>query len=210
MSALYFLWALVGLTLGCWIAFVFTSGWWMRLMFKVSWVMMAVLVAFPLYTERRSESAYLGQTAVVAFDDTGRVELAGEAVFCWNRCANVIMRTSFKSSVTPITENPKARHLTYEADVEIKDWDKYFGGTGIRPKNGAIPTLEENHQALERAVSYELAEFNEATSRDLARFYNPWDTKQQHDLEAMLRAYLEPRLATRGIRFVRLQSFSVE
>lgn len=90
---------------------------------------------------------------------------------------------SVRMSVSPITENPKVRGLTYEVTVEI---------LGSSESYLVLQEVTEG-KGIRHWLKDQLFEFNEAHSRDLAKFYNPLDEDQQDEFEEMVRSFLSSR-----------------
>ncbi len=120
-------------------------------------------------------------------------------------CANISAPSSntIASHVTPITDNPKARPITYCVVARISDSARYVNTYGLDHDS------DENEQLITNAVRYQLYELNNASSRDLARFYNPLDQAQVKGFEQLVTAYVNPRLASKGIR-ISLLKFKID
>ncbi len=152
------------------------------------------------------------KATVVRFDSSGLVEAkSNDALFCpplFINCVKIPRSSTVSASVHPITDNPKVRGLKYAIEVEVLDTRTFFG-LGYGDKDG---DWEANNRRISELVEYWLYEFNNAHSRDLAVFYNPFDVRQQQALETLLGEYLKNKsnLSSKGIRFVRLESFSVD
>ena len=124
--------------------------------------------------------------------------------------------THAKASVQPITDNPKVRRLEMTLDSEIIDAKKFVEANHITPKT-LCESKADGHEAdhgpacqQRDAVLFQLYEFMNAHSRELSRFYNPYDPKQTLELENMLHANLDEPLAAKGIRMVRLAKWTTE
>ncbi|MFA4954059.1 MAG: hypothetical protein WC641_02000 [Patescibacteria group bacterium] len=147
---------------------------------------------------------------IVVRDKTGRVvEVSDSSVWTNGRTASFVTTWAIAaSSVQPITDNPKVRRLHYEAMVQVTDPAVFMQTCG--PMLGQADTVSGNLQRLKDTLGYQLFEFNNARSKDLAKFYNPLSLEQTKELESMLRAYLDETLKPKGVAFVRLQAWSVE
>ncbi|MDO8618214.1 MAG: hypothetical protein Q7N87_05015 [Candidatus Uhrbacteria bacterium] len=176
-------------------------------------LMMVIPIGFmlsPLYVEYalRNES-----THVVSFNGDGKIEHVSRwAVFCWNKCFSV-QRSGIvaKATVQLITDNPKARRLSYQVEFEVTDFQRLLS-SGEIPRTLPIGDEEVNKTSILRLVRYHLYEFNNTFSKELGSIYNPLDPAQHQRLQAMLRDYLAQTDLDRygGIRMTRLVSFEVE
>lgn len=106
-------------------------------------------------------------------------------------------------SVTPITDNPKARKISYSVTIDIFDLDLYLKK---HPLSGE-PAILINE--VNKRVEYELYEFNNAHSRELGELYNPLDPAQQAKLEELMDGFVTPRLMGEGLRIF-VNDFQVE
>ena len=154
---------------------------------------------------------------VIKFDEKGKVVAQSDFwVICYNNCTNASAETIVESHVQPITDNPKVRRITYNIQVQVIDWQKFFDRTGVKPDQRyrflpvAIPGTETNKQAMQNKVLYFLYEFNNSNSKELAQFYNPLAEDQRLKLEVLLSSYLNPNLEPFGLKMTRLISFSVD
>jgi len=164
-----------------------------------------------LYTEstafesnfyRKGVSEY--ERTVVQYDADGKYVQSGLWIWCRNNCANrVPVSFNMGSSVTPITENPKARHIRYAVGVRITDLPKYAATVGVKDD-------DDNPDRAAGAIGYELYEFNNAHSKTLAQFYNPLDARQTNGLAALLKREINPRLKSKGMEITELVSWDVE
>ncbi|MBI5654357.1 hypothetical protein HZC53_01745 [Candidatus Uhrbacteria bacterium] len=133
-----------------------------------------------------------------------------DATMCWQRnCILVAKNSELEGAVQPITDNPKVRHLKYKLEVEVVDPVAFARAVQLQP-GASCPGEGPMKCQLDDAVLYEIYEFNNANSKELARFYNPYDKKQADELEKLMNVELTPPLAAKGINFKRLVSWSVE
>jgi len=97
------------------------------------------------------------------------------------------------SSVTPITDNPKARKITYSV-LGMIDPDVYFslGSTGFKDYEGTAKSVNER-------IQYQLYELNNAHSKELAEFYNPLNPGQQELFKKLVNDFMNERLEGTGI-----------
>ena len=111
------------------------------------------------------------------------------------------------SSVTPITENPKVREVSYTVNFLVSNPDKYYSsfgaGTNFLWNEADKAVINE----IFRMVRYQLYEFNDLHSGKLAEFYNPLDEKQQQEFEELLVGFLNEKLDDVGLKYE--ASFSV-
>jgi len=102
-------------------------------------------------------------------------------------------KTSVIMSFSPISQNPKIRNLTYFVEVE----------------DMGSPTAYFQYQktigqkSVDKWLKYYLYEFNEKYSREVAKFYNPFDFHQQMAFEKLIKDFLQFHLKDSGLRFKR-------
>ncbi len=133
-----------------------------------------------------------------------------EPTMCWHReCIELAKKTEVEGEVRPITENPKVRHLKYQIEVEIVDPILFARSVDLRPDT-SCPDQGPRNCRLHDVVMFEIYEFNNANSKELARFYNPYDQRQTDALQALMLCKLDEALVPKGINFRRLISWSVE
>jgi len=149
---------------------------------------------------------------VAVFDNNLRIEKLSmkEPVWCLDKCSSTVRFMNVVSKVSPITNNPKVRRLSYTVRVEIVDLHDYFNSIGLKPKHGTNSLFTENAVIFQRTVEYELYEFNNTHSKELAAFYNPLDRKQTADLAALLKQHINPKLVNSGLAIIELVSWQVE
>ncbi len=140
---------------------------------------------------------YVG--TAVFFDEDGKVtEVVKGPAVCFSRCIEHEPRTfSQTGTVTPITENPKVRRLTYAVTSRVVDIKQYYSTIGVTEK-------------VQETVQFHLYEFNNARSKELAEFYNPLDPAQRDRLQEIIKGFMDPRLAPYGIEIKALDGFSIE
>ena len=107
------------------------------------------------------------------------------------------------SSVTPITDNPKAVRFSYQVKVRITDGTKFFTPTERRE-------LEANKvdTVISALVRSELYEFNHFHSKELAEFWNPLDSKQNGKFKELVQTFLQLILDQNGLTLTKT-SFDV-
>ncbi len=133
-----------------------------------------------------------------------------ESTMCWQRnCILIAANSEIEGAVQPITDNPKVRHLKYKLEVTIVDPTAFARAVQLTPGQ-KCPGDGPNRCQLNDAVLYEIYEFNNANSKELAKYYNPYDKNQTSELQKLLNIKLTPPLMAKGINFVRLVSWSVE
>lgn len=94
------------------------------------------------------------------------------------------VRKEVSLSVSPITDNPKVRKISYKVQVRA-----------LGKPESVIPHLEAlQGKKLSEWVKYYLYEFNDKKSKELAQFYNPLDDSQQYRFKRLIRDFLEPHL----------------
>ena len=99
-------------------------------------------------------------------------------------------REYFEMKLSPVTENPKVRHLKYSLGIVFRGTPELARQYYLR-----FPSIE----AAQTFVKSLLYEFNEAHSKELAKFYNPLDSDQQSAFAALVTQFLVPKLAEVGI-----------
>lgn len=115
------------------------------------------------------------------------------------------------ASVQPITDNPKVRRLGLTVDTEIVDARRFVESMNIKANSTCEVAKDEGHACQQRdAVLFHLYEFMNSHSRELGKFYNPYDPQQTRDLEALMRANLDEPLAAKGLRLVRLAKWTTD
>jgi hypothetical protein len=108
-------------------------------------------------------------------------------------------------SVTPITENPKARRVTYTVLLEITNPGTFFRHEGRWEKRDKYDIAREVRDTTE----FWLYEFNDKHSKELAKFYNPLDRAQVMEFEELLLPWLNDKINREGLRAKSL-SFTVD
>lgn len=137
--------------------------------------------------------------------------LLSESTMCWHReCLVLAKKTEVDGEVRPITENPKVRHLKYRIEVEIVDPVLFVRSVGLQPGASCPDGDRPRDCQLRDTVMYEIYEFNNANSKELAKFYNPYDQHQTDELRKLMLGELNDTLIPKGINFRRLVSWSVE
>lgn len=136
-------------------------------------------------------------------NETGQFKEAPYGVFEWQEYVKV---PDFASGtlwirmphgqVTPITENPKARRICFEGTPKVTDVGKFLS----KPEREAARHNPARVAGLiKRTVEFHFYNFNEWRSKELARFYNPLDPKQQKGFQELLGPWVNERLEDEGI-----------
>lgn len=102
-----------------------------------------------------------------------------------------------KRSVTPITDNPKARHISYTVPVEIENPGVFFLA---KPERWDVRSADGVRQEVQRATEYWLYVFNDEHSKELATFYNPLDDEQVKNFRELLVPWLSEKLKSDGLK----------
>jgi|GEM_PF-5298531 len=99
-----------------------------------------------------------------------------------------------KMEVTPITPNPKVRKIIYEVALEIpaETVDALYRVRAWVREKFKIPHFPSAEE-LRKRFEYELYEFNDKRSTDLAVFSNPLDQGQQVAFKQLLLNFLSNR-----------------
>ena len=185
---------------------------------KITFVILLYLIlAAGIFSPAFMEFNYSGTTntnAIVSFDKQNKIKsiTTGDGmVFCISNCSKVVTKFQIASSVKPITENPKVMPINYQIEVRINNLDLFFQTIGIKPMElFDIPSASINRRACEQKVQYFLNEFNYWHSKEMAKFYNPLDEKQNQELESLIKQEVNPHLKKYGINIEKLISFSIE
>ncbi|MCI5108288.1 MAG: hypothetical protein MRY49_00385 [Candidatus Pacebacteria bacterium] len=176
----------------------------------VSFVLLVVLSLSPLYLEYSKYDRKL-----LSFDERG--ELIEHTVAVFESVDYFCLPTSkfrqdpgreyslyLTGTVTPITVNPKARTVTYKVVSEVVDPNKFFSYGDFRKK-----TVKETVDEINWRVNYWIQEFNNAKSKEVAEFYNPYDMDQVLEFRMLVQGYMNEKLSQTGIQ-VFLVEFSVK
>jgi len=172
-------------------------------------VTIVTLSLIPLFVE---SSALFGKDDLVKFNrDTGEVVavLDEGLMFCTNNCAHLPEHQFEWMAVQPITQNPKVRHIEYTMDVTVCNLKDYFNSIGNTDFGWTVLYQGDQTMAIRAAVEYELYEFNNARSIELAEFYNPRDDEQTAQLERLIVSNVHERLREKGL-CVTLDSWKVQ
>jgi hypothetical protein len=103
--------------------------------------------------------------------------------------ASLLARSAI--NIKPITANPEVRELVCEVWLE----------TDGTPESYMKFRKSEWAGGLQRRLEYHLYEFEEVHHGQLSEFYNPGDSEQQRQFQALVFEYLKPRLEGTGIWF---------
>ena len=95
--------------------------------------------------------------------------------------------------VDPITKNPKVRKIEFSIETKIlmsntKGWN--IVREWVQEKFAGIP----NSGSIKKRLQYELYEFNDQHSSDMAEFSNPLNENQQLSFGHLLRKFLKDRI----------------
>lgn len=134
------------------------------------------------------------------------VHPSGKFVHRCRHCIAVPWKDALHEEVTPITQNPKARRIAFIVEAEIFDHTLYFRDRAPMAK-GTVESPEDR-QRFQHIVLYELKEFTNEYSTDLAPFHNQYDEDETQRLDALIRAHMNPRLAPKGVRIAKLVNWS--
>lgn len=160
---------------------------------------------------------------VVVFEGNRVADVTRGVALChpWKACANASTSTKITATLDHTVDKKKVHQLRYHLTVAITDFQRFFDTFGVReakmsgsshPFSGFafVPWTDENQQALTRAAEDDLYEFHDARAQELAEFYNPQSPEQSSRLESLLREYVAPRLAKKGIEVREFLGFEVE
>lgn len=163
--------------------------------FGVAVITLGILFLSPLFYEYPGPDAVV--VSVVKDGSTATVHSFGTFEFDGEKAFNVPKVMRAKSSVTPITSNPKARHISYSVWLAMANPEIYFTKSPERwNKRESIEVRGE----VTRTAQYWLYEFNDKHSQELAELYNPLDPGQVSKLRQMLLPWLNEKLAADGLR----------
>ncbi len=171
--------------------------------------LMVLLVGSSLYFEFCGEGLSTNSPASVVRvlrDGSWTSSRLGMFEFGDGQTFNVPDEFAAQRSVTPITDNPKARRITYGVSIEMTNPGKFFlyesGRWGKRDKYEIAKEVGD-------AVDFWLYEFNDKHSKELAKFYNPLDRAQVKEFEELLLPWLNDKINREGLRAKSL-SFTVD
>lgn len=112
--------------------------------------------------------------------------------------------------VQPITANPKVRELNYSVELAISNnaesmslYVARFGAPSLKMFSQGTYQLYFESGEIEKHVQSLLYEFNEYHSKELSKFYNPFDENQQQEFGRLLRTYVEKDAASFGLEIRR-------
>ncbi|OHA31304.1 MAG: hypothetical protein A3B11_01655 [Candidatus Taylorbacteria bacterium RIFCSPLOWO2_01_FULL_44_26] len=115
-------------------------------------------------------------------------------------------RSLVAMTVTPITDNPKVRKITYQVQVgwinTPEAYAAYWKETaefreGILMGNSWVSNFTRR---LDRFVRYNLYDFNEEKSKELARFFNPDRSEQQKEFRDLVQNFLGEKFKRAGVQ----------
>jgi hypothetical protein len=121
-------------------------------------------------------------------------------------------------AVTLLTENPKVRKVQHNISVIIKDVEKFYSvksrqdiwaGNDQDIEFREDMPVENITHCIQTLLNSHLYDFNNAHSKDLAKFYNPLDQSQQKDYLHLMFDCLDPILAQDGLE-INSASFDIE
>ena len=112
-------------------------------------------------------------------------------------------RLTASSSVTPITDNPKAVRFSYQVTAKIADPAKFFTPErqGLDFANwwgGSNETITPDRLVSE-IIRGQLYNFNHYHSGELAKLWNPMDTQQSERFKELISQFLQPVLDQNGL-----------
>lgn len=101
-------------------------------------------------------------------------------------------------SVSPVTDNPKVRKILYDVQLRarlsseesFRQWFEFL----TKDRRIPITDLEYMWACIKKVLEYELYEFQNARSKEIAELYNPLDQKQQQKFEELVISFLSPTL----------------
>lgn len=176
--------------------------------FKALLVTVIIAGLSPLYYEYPN----WGLSYVASQKSDGTIVKHPWGKFCWNQenCFNIQVGKLFvNSSVSPVTSNPKIRPLKYSVEIIIEDEEKFVEKFS-KAKEDHILDVISFHQAggffanyigmiAINEIKYNLLEFNETNSKEISKFYNYLDQKQQTDFKKFVEDWVNPRLTLSGL-----------
>lgn len=93
-----------------------------------------------------------------------------------------------------VTANPKVRNIAYEIKIA-----KYGSIENFLTHQ---KTIQPYRASTENWIKFLLYEFNEDKSKELSRFYNPNDEKQQKEFFELLEEFLKPHLNEAAVKLI--------
>ncbi|KKQ79917.1 MAG: hypothetical protein UT02_C0020G0012 [Parcubacteria group bacterium GW2011_GWC2_38_7] len=155
---------------------------------------------------------------VISYDEKGKIVATSRfglpcVTNCFDlRCESVVPM-AITSEVKPITDNPKVRDISYTVNPKIKDDRIFFEAERDCLFKGRVSYSwnddERTKACLIARVEYYLYEFNNAHSKDLAKFFNPRDPAQVEAFDKLLRDNIEGPLLEHGISISKLTTFGI-
>lgn len=150
--------------------------------------------------------------AFVSFDESDRARVRYPNTYDAYKCRGCVLLPRSDAptvGVTPITQNPKVRHIELTPEAEIFDMGRYIRETGKPVTDTYHEESVEDRDRFRRAIRRELNEVTNGYSKELAEFYNPDDEAQTRRLEAFIKERVNPLLAPKGIRMTKLIKWTV-
>ncbi|OGG79131.1 hypothetical protein A3A39_00725 [Candidatus Kaiserbacteria bacterium RIFCSPLOWO2_01_FULL_54_13] len=116
-----------------------------------------------------------------------------------------------RTSVSPITTNPKVRRISYQITAYVTDHERYLRAKPER-LNAAVGygfAGGINKDELRKLIEYWAYELNDAKSAEFAEFYNPLSDAQQKKFRSLAQDWLNKQLAPEAAT-VGISEFTVQ
>lgn len=155
----------------------------------------------PIYWEFPSSS---GRTALVDKNNTiiDSSGFFGVKDFWWgdNKVINISL-SNYKGevAVSPVSANPKVRHIVSHVWARIVDPQAYLNGVSGA---NASSWSDVGARVFTRHINSSIYEFHEKNSVELGKLYNPLDQKQQAKFYELVVSAMSDEFAKRGIQIV--------
>ena len=186
------------------------------------WIPAAALFAFWLFTPFVYEFSGWPTSTPITFTTDGHIVKHPWGMFTthldgrFSNLPNARSSAWIKNipSVTLLTENPKVRKIQPSIMLELTDYETFFRVDDRQRElhmSYGISVSEESlfSRKIAWIVRNEMYNFNNAHSKEMAKFFNPLNEDQQREYEALVKSDLEPVLAKDGV-VVRKVLFSIE
>lgn len=155
-----------------------------------------------------------------------------------NTWANMPDETRISGVVVPITDNPKARRIVYNVTLTFSAPEKFYMPTKhssghystnrskVTPNTGTdyryqfklkhdafkdfiLGNGEGVYAEMAQLAYFQLYEFNNFCSKQVAEFYNPLNQEQNKKFKELLEGYVNPRLEPNGLKII-FEDFEVQ
>lgn len=134
------------------------------------------------------------------------VVLCSTSTDCVNYDDNYGQPFSIRSHVSPITDNPKVRTVSYRIFYKVNDFGKLLKKTihsdcylDEAGKENRIVSTRSTIFCVDNLLDYHLYEFNNNHSKELSGFYNPLSADQKAAFFSLINENLGSKYAPLGV-----------